>query len=329
MFSQLVAFALLSSALALPVHAADNDVELHRAKAQQYISAKDWSSAEGEAKAIVKDSPQDMDGWLMYGIIEQRLEHNDEAIQAYHKYLDLNPPADKAQAVREKLAKLEVRSAQQKHEEDVQNEEMYGPRSTGIFLSYAPIYNPSTSSVLGGNVHSNYQLGFEVHRFIVGLQYDSGTVPSLLAPNSAGQYVASGPATLKTYILFFELNPILTEPFKDSTGPFSIYVPIHIGAFDNSVNVGSGAGSGTYSNFGLEVATGLGVEWYSRSPFKLGATALYHQGWGMSGLSNGSNNLENNSGTVAYGGNVGFELKFTVAYLFGFEKTLAEKAGAN
>jgi|GEM_PF-2569565 len=311
----------------------DSEIELHKTKAQKLIDAKDWTAAEEETKTIIDAKPQDMDGWLMYGIVEQRLEHNDEAIKAYHKYLDLNPPQKKADVIRNKLADLEIRSTQQKHEVEIEHEETYGPRSSGIFFAYAPVYNPSTSSVLGGNVKSNIQLGGEVNRVVFGLQYDSGTIPSLLAPNSSGTYIAAGPATLTTYILFFEYNPILTEPFKGSTGPFSFYIPIHMGFFNNSVNISSGAASGTYSNFGLELATGLGVEWYSRSPFKFGATALYHQGWGFSALVNSSGNsqngLESQSGTVAYGGNVGFEFKLTMTYLFGHEKTLAEKAGAN
>ena len=310
---------------------ADTEIELHRTKAQNFIAAKDWASAESESKAIVDVKPGDMDGWLMYGIVEQRLEHNEEAIKAYHKYLDLNPPKEKADAVRGKLATLKFDRTKQQQEADVLHQEMYGPRSPGVFFAYAPVYNPSTSSVLGGDVKNNYQLGFEVNRVIMGLQYDSGTIPSLLTPNSTGgTYIAAGPANLKTYILFFELNPILTEPFKDSTGAFSFYIPIHLGTFYNSVDVPSGVNSGTYSNFGLEVASGLGVEWYSRSPFKIGATALYHQGWGFSGLVNGAqNSLENTSGSIAYGGNVGFEFKITLTYLFGYEKTLAEKAGVN
>jgi len=341
MFSQLKCFGFvfifLSTAMLTPfAHASetDSEIELHRTKEQKFIDAKDWASAEGESKAIVDAKPQDLDSWLMYGIIEQRLEHNEEAIKAYHKYLDMNPPQEKAQAVRNKLADLEIRSTKQKHEADAEHEETYGPRSSGVFFAYAPIYNPSTSSVLGGNVTHNYQFGFEINRVIMGLQYDSGTIPSLLAPNNNGNnYVSAGPAALSTYILFFELNPIITEPFTESTGPFSIYVPIHIGTFVNSVTVDSGVGAGTYSNLGFELGTGLGVEWYSRSPFKLGATALYHQGWGYSGLINNSsttqNSLENKSGTIAYGGNVGFEFKLTVTYLFGHEKSLAEKAGAN
>lgn len=333
-FSGIVAiFFFGSMILSGLVHAADADTEteLHRTKAQKFIAAKDWTSAEAESKAIIDAKPGDMDGWLMYGIIEQRLERNEEAIKAYHKYLDLNPPQEKAEAVRGKLADLEIRSTKQKKEADVQHEEMYGPRSPGVFFAYAPVYNPSTSTVLGGDVKSNYQFGFEFNRVIMGLQYDSGNIPSLLTPNTDGKtYTAAGPASLKTYILFFEINPILTEPFKDSTGAFSFYIPIHLGTFYNSVNVPTGVNSGNYSNFGFEVASGLGVEWYSRSPFKLGATALYHQGWGLSGLVNDAQNpLENTSGTVAYGGNVGFEFKITLTYLFGYEKSLAEKAGAN
>jgi tetratricopeptide (TPR) repeat protein len=324
--------AALSAQIAFGAES-DSDVELHRTKAQKFIDAKDWASAEGEAKAIVEAKPQEADGWLMYGIIEQRLEHNDDAISAYHKYLDLNPPKEKADAVRGKLADLEIRSTKQQNEVKAEHEETYGPRSSGIFFAYAPVYNPSTSSVLGGDVSSNIQFGIEINRVIAGLQYDSGNIPKLLAPNSSDVYIAAGPASLKTYILFFEFNPILTEPFKDSTGPFSFYIPIHLGAFVNSIGIDKGVAAGTYSNLGMELASGIGAEWYSRSPFKLGATALYHYGWGMSGFTNSSSTsqkeLENTSGTVPYGGNVGFEFKLTVTYLFGHAKTLAEKAGVD
>ena len=342
MFSQLKSsafvFVFLTATFLAPIVLAaesDSETELHRIKAQQYIEVKDWASAETESKAVIEAKSQDMDSWLMYGIIEQRLEHNEEAIKAFHKYLDLNPPQEKADVVRGKLAVLEIRSAKQQNEVKAEHEETYGPRSSGIFFAYAPSYNPSTSSVLGGDVGSNIQFGFEFNRVIVGLQTDSGNIPSLLAPDASNTYVAAGPASLSTYILFFEFNPILTEPFKGSTGPFSFYIPIHIGVFENNVSIASGPANGTYSNMGMELASGIGVEWYSRSPFKLGATALYHQGWGMSGLTNGSSTasnplpLENKSGTVAYGGNVGLEFKLTLTYLFGYEKTLAEKAGAN
>src|ERR1700742_3499029 len=102
MSRQLTSVLLLALCVCQTARAAESDVELHRSKAQKLIEAKDWPSAEKEAKAIVDANPQDMEGWLMYGIIEQRLEHNDEAISAYHKYLDLNPPKEKADAVRGK-----------------------------------------------------------------------------------------------------------------------------------------------------------------------------------------------------------------------------------
>src|SRR6185312_3685964 len=151
-FSGFVAILLGSVIFSGLVHAAESDteIELHRTKAQKFIAAKDWASAEAESKAIVDAKTDDMDGWLMYVIVEQRLEHNEEAIKAYHKYLDLNPPKEKADAVRGKLADLEIRSSKQQHEADVQHQEMYGPRSPGVFFAYAPVYNPSTSSVLGG-----------------------------------------------------------------------------------------------------------------------------------------------------------------------------------
>jgi len=328
----MVAIFLSLAMFSTPARAgeSDDDVELHRAKAQKLMAAKDWGAAEAESKRVTELKPQDLDGWLMYGIIEQRLEHFDEALSAFHKYLDLNPPADKAETVRGKVADLEIRATKQKQEVVATHEEMYGPRSPGAFVAFAPIYDPSTSSVLGGNVRDNFQIGFEYRRLIMGLQYDSGTIPSLLAPNSSGTYVAAGPGTLKTYIMFFEFNPILTEPFRGATGPFSIFIPVHLGVFDNSVNISSGSGAGTYGNFGTEIASGLGAEWYSRSPFKVGATAMYHVGWGFSGLEGSGSSqspLESDSGTVAYGGNVGFELKLSFTYLFGYEKTLAEKAG--
>jgi hypothetical protein len=134
---------------------------------------------------------------------------------------------------------------------------------------------------------------------------------------------------LTTWDLYFEFNFLLSEPYT-STGPFSFYIPLHFGAFTNSLKPDSG--SGTYSNFGCEAATGIGVQWFNRSPIAIGLTGLYHSGIGFADLADSSSSstdgIQNLSGDPVHGGNAGFEVRLTFTYLFGYEKTLAEKAGA-
>jgi hypothetical protein len=312
--------------------AAENDFELHRLKAQKYIETKDWKSAETEARAMTEADSTNPDGWLMYGIIEQRLEKNDDAAKAYHKYLDLNPPAEKAEAVRSRLAEVETRSEKVKQEVSAENQERYGSRSNGLYIAYAPLYKPSTSEVTGGDVHSAYHLGGQFNRMGVGIMTDSGTVKEFKALPATGNstvYQKVGPAKLTTWDLYFEFNINLTEPYT-STGQFSFFVPLHMGVFTNSLKLNDG--SRTFSNFGMEGASGLGVQWFNRSPITLSLTGLYHWGVGFGDLADTSgtstNGIQNSAGSPVHGGNVGPELRITLTYLLGYEKSVAEKAGA-
>jgi len=323
---------LLCITLASFAFADDNSFELHRIKAQKLIEKKDWSSAEGEAKAMTEADAKSLEGWLMYGVVEQRLEKNEEASKAYRRYLELNPPAEKATAVRQRLAEVELRSEKVEKETSKQNQERYGSRSDGAYIAFAPLYHPSTSSVMSGDVSNNFQFGVQLQHLNIGLMYDSGTIPAFLAAPSgasgaAAIYRTLGPASLKTYTLYLEYNIMLTEPFV-STGPFAIFIPIHGGVFTNKLALTDGTRN--FSNLGAEAAAGLGVQWYNRSPLSLGLTALYHWGVGITDLEEDSNSqgIQNVAGQPVHGGNVGFEIRFTLTFLFGYEKSLAEKAGA-
>lgn len=304
--------------------AAEKDFELHQLKAQKYIEEKDWKSAEGEAKVMSEIDGANLDGWLIYGIIEQRLEKNEEAAQCYHKYLELNPPADKAEAVRSRLADVETRNEKAKKDSTTENQERYGSKSNGIYVSYSPYYKPSTSEVTGGDVNSNYHLGGQFGRMAVGLMYDGGNVQTFKALPATGTsttYQTVGPAKLATYELYFGYNFDLIEPYT-TTGPFSFFIPIQFGTFTNNLKLNDG--SRNFSNFGMEAASGLGVQWYSRSPISLSLTALYHWGIGLWDLSDssgsGTDGIENSSGDPVHGGNVGPEVRLTLTYLFGYEK---------
>lgn len=315
------------------VQATDNDFELHRLKAQKYIESKDWKSAEEEAKAMTEAASQNLDGWLMYGIVEQRLEKNESAAEAYHKYLDLNPPADKADAVRVRLADVETRHEKVKKEISAENQERYGTRSNGLYMAFAPFYKPSTSNVTGGDVSSNYQFGGQFQRMIVGIMYDNGNVTEFKALPATGTstvYQKVGPAKLTTWDLYFEFNLNLTEPFT-TTGPFSFYVPLHFGMFTNSLKLNDGTRN--FTNFGMEGASGIGVQWFNRSPITLSLAGLYHWGVGIGDLTDNSGTsdqgIQNSSGDPVHGGNVGPEVRLTLTYLFGYEKSVAEKAGVH
>jgi hypothetical protein len=324
-------FLVFSSLLvSMQCFASEKDFELHRLKAQKYIETKDWQSAEGEAKAMTEADSANLDGWLMYGIVEQRLEKNEDAAKAYHKYLDLNPPADKADAVRSRLAEVETRHEKAQKEEVAENQERYGSRSNGLFLAYAPLYKPSTSEVTGAGVSSNYQLGGQFNRMIVGIMTDSGTVnefKALPATGTSTVYQKVGPGKLTTWDLYFEYNFNLTEPYT-STGQFSFYIPLHFGVFTNSLKLTDG--SRNFTNMGMEGASGIGVQWFNRSPITLSLTGLYHWGVGFGDLTDnsgsGTNGIQNSSGDPVHGGNAGPEVRVTLTYLLGYEKSVAEKA---
>ena len=308
----------------------ENNFELHRLKAQKYIESKDWASAEGEAKAMTEADSANLEGWLMYGIVEQRLEKNETAAQAYHKYLELNPPADKASAVRNRLVEVETRNEKVKKQAIAENQERYGSRSNGLFLAYSPLYKPSTSEVTGGDVSSSYQFGGQFNRMAIGLMNDTGNVKTFKALPATGNsttYQSVGPAKLSTWDLYFEFNYNLTEPYT-TTGQFSFYIPIHFGAFTNSLKLNDG--SRTFSNMGMEGASGIGVQWFNRSPITLSLTGLYHWGVGLWDLTDdsgsGTNGIQTSSGDPVHGGNVGPEVRLTLTYLFGYEKSVAEKA---
>lgn len=319
--------------LASSVQAAENnEAEVHRLKAQKYVESKDWNSAETEAKAVTDADSQNLDAWLMYGIIEQRLEKNENAAKAYRHYLDLNPPNDKAEAVRQRLAEVETRAEKAQKEDASENQERYGTRSNGAYFAFSPYYQPSTSTVSGGNVNSDFHLGLQFQHLNLGIMSDSGTVPSFQAAADGASganltYQKLGPAQLSTYDLYFEYNIILNEPYTSSLGPFALFIPVHFGIFTNTLKLSNGSRS--FSNTGAEGAAGLGVQWFNRSPFSLSLTALYHSGIGFTDLEEDANSqgIQTTAGAPIHGGNAGPEVRLTLTYLFGYEKTLAEKAG--
>jgi hypothetical protein len=317
--------------LSTPTFAVDNEVEIHRLKAQKLIDAKDWSSAEPEAKAIVDANSQDSDGWLMYGIVEQRLQHDAEAAKAYRTYLGLNPPEDKAAAVRSRLAEVEIRADKDQKRTSVENEERYGSNSPGIFFTFSPVYHPSTSSVLNGTVSNNFQGGFQFNHLLIGGLYSTGTIPSLRAPTEGqpapATFTTVGPATLKILETYIDYNIPVTDSFE-KTGPFSLFIPVHMGIYFNSMNLNNSTRS--FGNISGDFAAGVGVEWFNRTPFTIGVSGLFHYGLPFTGIEEDSQSqaIQTMAGDDVTGGNSCFEFRITLKYLFGYEKTAAEKAGA-
>jgi hypothetical protein len=321
-------FLVLAGVFSSSAGATENELELHRLKAQKSIDAKDWSTAETEAKAVVDSAPQDLDGWLMYGIVEQRLEHNDEASRAYRKYLDLNPPADKAAAVRDRLATVELRSQKSTREESTSNEEKYGPEAFGIYFAFSPVYDPSTASKLDSSLKTNFQLGVEFSHLLVGGSYSSGSVTHFLAPQE-GQanptYTSVGPATLKIWEFYLEYDIPLNQPFG-SLGPFVFSIPIHLGGYITSLPLNDG--SRTFGNMALDGAFGVQAQYFTRTPFVVSAAALWHSGLYLTQVEEDSLSqpIKDTAGDQVTGGNAGFEFRLTVSFLFPHEKTVAEKA---
>jgi hypothetical protein len=86
----------------------------------------------------------------------------------------------------------------------------------------------------------------------------------------------------------------------------------------------------SFGNISGDLAAGAGIEWFNRTPFTIGVSGLFHYGLPMTGIGedSASQAIQTLANENVTGGNSCFELRITLKFLFGYEKTTAEKAGA-
>ena len=300
------------------------EAAIHREKALKWVEAKDWESARKEADKAADLDPDTADNWLILGTVEQRLEHKTEAVEAFRKYLSMNPPEEKAKEVRQRIADLEVAKESQAKTEDAEaGQKAVDMSSPGFGFWYSPKH-----TVAGGDddlkseITTSFGTGLTSPNFTAGFRYASGTIPAAMLRRKGQPDTIVTNLSHKIYELEFAYTPIVINPYT-SLGPVSIGIPIYFGM--PLFNVEGGGASVT--GMGYEAATGVSARWHTRAGIVPEFIALYHIGSVqlMSLHTDKDENFRLVSGAEAPNSFRGFEFRIALNFwLWG--KTDAERA---
>lgn len=323
LFVSLNAFSMESTATSSVIES-PAQAEVYRNKARVLIDQKDWNGAAVEIRQATQYNPKDADAWLILGTVAMRLEANTEARDAFNKYLALNPPDDKAAAVRQRLAELEVRlDKQKKIEEDEakaaakKKADRFGPRGSGFFVASSPSYKPniSTDDDLNSTMSGAYEFGFRVSLVDVGLRLGSGTVARVTVNNDKNAFLrteTNGKHSM--WELFTNINIPVNEPEEGKAG-LQFLIPIHVGLYMNNIAFTAK----TYWNMGATLGSGGQLRYYTGSHLVFDVMALYSLALPMTAIQNNDALIEtvyNAKGNKAEGSLTGFELKAGLTILF-------------
>lgn len=266
-----------------------------------------------EAKRATELDPENAEGWLFLGTTEQRLEHPVEALSAFRKYLSLNPPADKAAAVRSRIAEMEVAADKKTKSDETAKTARYGKRGKGPILGFSPLYKPNVSvpTQLGHGISSGLIAGWRMDDMgSLIFRYSSGLVPALDIPSGSTTINATNlPAKLFSFGL--DINITLNDPFE-KLGGFQFFIPVSLSIFANWIT----HSSGLLTNIGGDLGSGAGVRYYTGTFIVVDAVFLYHLSLPLMNISSGSNSATNpTTGLNIHGGVNGPELRFSVTFL--------------
>ncbi|HUP56163.1 MAG TPA: hypothetical protein VM598_01835, partial [Bdellovibrionota bacterium] len=244
---------------------------------------------------------------------------------AYRQYLSLNPPEDKASAVRAKLAEVEVRQEVATSQEQRASLESHGPGSAGFALSYSPVFRPKAASDLVNDGGISSALGIHAHigSFYMGVRFGGGDLATTIQappPGTDNEATATfSNVTLNSQSFFgadFGFQIGLNELYR-SLGPVQLFVPIQSGFAIHTLK--AEAVDRSFIGFAWDFATGIGATVYTSSVFNFELTALYHLSPQLvkaheSESQVGVRKLDGSETTSSLGG---FELKLGLKLLFG------------
>jgi tetratricopeptide (TPR) repeat protein len=328
LFSVLIAGAVHAAETTTPV-AAEVSVdpaksEIHRNKARLLIEEKNWQQALVEIRQATQLNPKAADAWLIQGTVAMRLEENAEALDAFNKYLALNPPVDKATAVRQRIAEVELRLDKQKAEANAKAEaaaeeraKRVGPGGSGIYFAISPTYKPgiTSSDDLGSSMDKSFDFGFRFGFVDWGFKFGSGDIPGIIVrkekDNSLVGTYTKGKHNL--YEMYFRFGIPLSEPQAGQAG-HSFLIPIHMGMFMNNAKFNK-----TYGNIGFDFGSGLQYRYYTGSSFVFDVSALYYLGLPFWKIQNADSEIlavYNLNGDRAKGSMSGSELRAGITLLF-------------
>lgn len=280
----------------------------HALKARQFFEQKQWEDARAEATEAVGEAPQDAKNLFLLGIIEQRLDHSAEAVDAYEKGCALAPDTPIARNLSAELPALQLRARDQRRHR-------YGPESKGIFLGTSPVFKTALADELGSSLKSMLDGGIRFGAAQLGFGYGQGTVNGIQAESSAANTftVVSGEGKHRVYELFGSYQFSIVEPYQ-GLGGFHLALPLFVGLVRNQIEIGSKS----YSNMGYDMAAGLLLQYFTSQwvAFDLGAS--YHFGipfWSLQDSE--TQGLRSKSGGGVESGMTGPALRLGISFLFG------------
>ncbi len=292
-------------------------------QAKDFAKSGEWAKARDAAEDVTKNDPKEAKNWYLLGVTEQRLEHAEAAATAFQRVLDLEPSGPLARAVSVTLPALKVKG-------DAELKYKYGPDSSGVFLGYSPSAGIAAARQIDSSATSSVEGGFRLGKFQVGFRYASGDVSKIYAPQPGTAYTSTAP----NYLLnasggshtFKELYVNALLPVLDpygKAGGLQLNIPLFFGGFINSLEMKSGVtanGSGkTFGNIGWDFATGLHAMYYTKSPFAVELSGMYHFGFPFWDIRQDGNSegIQGPNHERVSGGTTGFEVALGLDILFG------------
>lgn len=314
LFSTLNAFAQDDTARA----------ETHTNKARVLIEQKEWKAAGDEARKATQLNSQSADAWLILGTIEMRLENNSEALEAFNKYLALSPPADKAAAVKQRVAELEVRLDKQRKEQEAKaaadakaKAERFGPGGSGFFIGFSPSYQPALagSGDLNSSISSSFDFGFRYRMVDIGLKFASGNVDRITVKDEDDAVLRTERGGKHNLTEFFVNVNIPASTPPDGKAGVQFLVPLKFGMYMNNVKFPVK----TYWNMGMDLGVGGQLRYYTGSHFSFDITGLYTLALPITAVQNNDAKIEtvyNAEGKKAAGSLNGLDLRAGITILF-------------
>jgi tetratricopeptide (TPR) repeat protein len=308
---------------AAPAPADPAKAEIHRNKARILIDQKNWEQALIEIRQATDLDPNSLDSWLVRGTVAMRQEQVQEAYDAFNKYLSLNPPADKATAVRQRIAELELRlekfradEAAKKAAEAEDHARRTGPQGVGFlfgFSSFKPALTQSDD--LNSTMSSTFDLGFRFSFVDVGFQFGGGDVDQITVKRQTNnQVVGTFTKGKHTFMEFYTRSHIALKEPQGGVAGSAFYIPILLGGFMNNAKFDK-----LYGNIGFDLGTGVQYRFYTGSNFVFDLMGLYHLGlpfWKFQNSDAEILEVYNKNGNRVNGSISGLELRGGVTILF-------------
>ncbi len=283
-------------------------------KAYELAKQKKWPEARTEAVNATKSNPNDGKAWFMLGLVEERTENLSESAAAYKKYLAMNPDPKVAATISAKVPDLEKRARKK-------SEAKYNNDTWGLFLGYSPSVQSTMADQLDSDFKTTMDIGMNFGSFIMGYRRGYATIPKFKAPPIG---VTTGTLVYTTITdgkqSFGELyvaGLIPMIPPYDKWGGAQLGLPLFFGMYSQNIK----AGDRNFGNIAYDLATGLSVKWFTRSPFTVELAGLYHLAipfWGVR-ESSGSKTIRSMKDEDIQGRNSGLELRIGIGLLFGSE----------